>query len=57
MKFKIPRQYKIMPLNREDRDFFRFIYNIPLRKEHWKQDLSPRGAGVMRDAYKNRIKI
>lgn len=56
MKFEIPRQYNIMPLNKEDRDFFRFIYNVPLRKEHWKQELPPRGAGVMRDAYKNRIK-
>lgn len=46
-----------MPLIKEDRDFFRFIYNVPLSKEHWEKGLTPYGAGVMRDAYKDRIKI
>lgn len=57
MKFKIPRKYNVMPLTQDDRNFFKFIYYVPLKKEHWEKGLELRGAGVMRNAYKNRIKI
>ncbi len=55
MRFEIPRRYQVMPLTADDVAFFRAIYGIVLKKEHWEEGL-PYGLNIKRDEYKNRIK-
>ena len=55
MRFKIPHKYNIMPLSHEDVCFFRKIYTLELKKQHWDGGL-PYGTNQKRDEYKKRIK-